>query len=534
MNSVKSKNITLSKVKHSKCVWTNGARSYNDNEKLFSYVKKSDNLFFSEIDVDDDLTTIAYCDYYGSFGIGPNFGSGRSATIESCLVKGIGRTPLSGVTESVYNSSGIYPLYEGITEVISYIILNKILPVGCIEHTALIYIGRSPFYSTSSNENVISDGYQDLALLVRHPVIRVGHFVRARNAAPQEGVEYSIYDDLERLKENIGGLNQCHSFHDVFTLFSENCANQFSFSRVNRIGHGALNHSNIAIDGKWLDLSNSTAVPDNHNGHAGYGDVPFLDEVGIVEELLKEWVYNFGKFTFQKISIDYYLDLYRSRYKEYFIKHCLEYFGLSFSDGCHLDPNVELFCAKYNVFIMNPTKVIIGVPREQYDIGKQRKYLRFIFGMALSEGNPIYKLYLDEFNSNYINKLEYRSFCMLSSIRSLKSVYLRPMLYIGNIYLYARSIVGCHDNLQRIIDETSEVGDWFLSKNIVFKNVSTELIFDGYNFKLLYNDEEVVFEDAKSLIRYMEKNSSVDFKFIGKDFKVNVIDVLSELVFIFK
>ena len=47
----------------------------------------------------------------------------------------------------------MYPLYEGITELFMYKLFVSHMPIGFIEHVALIHIGETEFFSTAALPN---------------------------------------------------------------------------------------------------------------------------------------------------------------------------------------------------------------------------------------------------------------------------------------------------------------------------------------------------------------------------------------------
>lgn len=529
---IESLNLDLKHVLGAECVWHNGEMSKDDVLDKFSFILNSENVLFENIKLDRKCSVAVDCDYYGGLGTGSNIGSGRSVVLGRHILKGVGRTPLSGETKSLYNSSGVYPLYEGITETIIQRIFKKILPINTIEHVAIIYIGKSKYYSTSHNEFSLLEGEQDLALLVRKATTRVGHYIRAYNPKPRELVKYTVKDDIARVKRNIEALEAIGP-EKVFYNFAENCAKQFAFGRVFRVAHGALTHSNISIYGEWLDLTNTTAVPDDHNGHAGFGDVLFLDEKLYIEEVLTEWIYTYNKYSNAKVDVKSYIDLYRLQYESYFSLYVHFYLGLNIQVRDVNNPISRQLSAYFKTLVDGAAKTIVGVPREQLSFDKQENFVRDVFKSAISVGTPINKLYHQCFVHNNDHFDDFRLYCIGCSIRSLKSIHLRQMLYIGRIYLYAREIVGSRDIIQERIDDVSRVGDWFLLKDVIFMNESTKLIFFGKIFILQYNHKEVSFSETESLLNYIFLNDDVDFNFAFRSYRENVINILNKISEIF-
>src|SRR5690606_11297690 len=117
---------------------------------------------------------------------------------------------------------------------------------------------------------------------------------------------------------------------------------------VNRISHGAVSASNLAFDGRWLDLSNASFSASGRNFMIGAGPTPsFYEEANSVPAILEEILYTWSKYNNKHLIshplINYYLEQLSSGYS-YYVGGVL---GLS--DGCveriaDFPPFLELAC----------------------------------------------------------------------------------------------------------------------------------------------------------------------------------------------
>ena len=113
-------------VKNPNLIWNN--KNYTSSELLKLAVVVKPNLFFQNIQSNELLITLK-AEQYGGPGVGSHGGGARCGNIEQYQLKGIGVTPVLGYTNDLYHSSGTYPLYEAITETMTHLIYDIILPI---------------------------------------------------------------------------------------------------------------------------------------------------------------------------------------------------------------------------------------------------------------------------------------------------------------------------------------------------------------------------------------------------------------------
>ncbi|HHG83463.1 MAG TPA: hypothetical protein ENJ82_01840, partial [Bacteroidetes bacterium] len=251
-------------VTSNKVIWINKEWSeYCDNQdfkdlfcKRFSYIAE-DYAFHDFMSLDTDSIKFAMTDCYGGLCVGRNAGGGRTGIVDGYQLKGIGRTYLVGQNADEMHGYGGQSFKSAIYEVINTVVFGHILPIGTINCVGLMYTGSQTSLEKdfSAGTTIPSPG----AITVREVCLRPAHFLRAPYFIPRQECVFFLPTDIERTRQANKQLNDLFS-DDKSVIrflgdFLHNCASQLAFARVFRIAHGALSPSNIAFDGKWLDMT---------------------------------------------------------------------------------------------------------------------------------------------------------------------------------------------------------------------------------------------------------------------------------------
>jgi hypothetical protein len=251
-------NFTVTKMESAEFVWShfpNDQRLASASEitSHFAYGIEG-NRYFEEISFSLNDRKNAQAEIYPG---GSNAGGSRSGNISGYHVKGLGANLLLGEVDYDWYSYGGVSLYEAALETINTVILNAVLPHGCINCYAIIKTGdRTALHPTGK---LLDDSRGKGALLVREQCLRPAHFFPLDNFVPGDGNKYLVESDRERvaslskkLLNSVGGIEQ---LNDYIVNFYTKSAAQFATAKIFRIFHGAMNYSNIAFDGRWLDVS---------------------------------------------------------------------------------------------------------------------------------------------------------------------------------------------------------------------------------------------------------------------------------------
>ena len=216
---------------------------------------------------DRKKTKIFYADRYGGFGIGLNWGSGRSASAGAFQLKGIGITPLLAANPGHGHSNGAVSLDEGIREAV-WGEVNQELPFGGNRVIAIIDKGTKT-----------TDKYGELqrdVLIVRECAIRPAHFLAAEASeaaadkwpiTEKERITYNSYLLVEALPHPVDGA-PFESTREAAGLleYTRRVARQYAAAVALKLFHGATSPSNIEFSGRFVDYGVQTAL-------SGYGHV---------------------------------------------------------------------------------------------------------------------------------------------------------------------------------------------------------------------------------------------------------------------
>lgn len=332
--------FSAAKIKESDCLWMNN----DDLERLLPkidhkhYLKDlaaivTPNPFFENVRLTDHQVVYT-AEQYGGEGVGFNGGGVRCGNVEKTFIqlKGIGVTPVVGFHENLYNSYGAYPLYEAITEVINHQIYKTILPVKPLSYLAIIHIGESPFFVTAEQCTLRQNGSTPIAIGVREKAVRVGHFIPSPYYKPHKDYIHEVMDDKERVRSANSRLNASlqnkEALFELLNQFLINTANLMGFCQINRIAHGALTASNVAIDGSWLDLTNTTFVPPGYKQITGAGNLHSYEEQYKAFEILSSFLKSFTKVSGFQLNHQKIKNVYYKALRHYKSVYLFDLFGL--------------------------------------------------------------------------------------------------------------------------------------------------------------------------------------------------------------
>jgi hypothetical protein len=200
---------------------------------------------------------------YGGGGIVRNGGGGRCGFDGRYHLKGIGPNRLVGQDSDAAHGNGCLCLATAIYESVWAEIIHLALPYGAIRTLAVLDTGL--LFEQFGQQ--ITRG-----LLVREPVVRPAHFIRA--VYFKETTNGDLSEDAQRVRSAVrqlggflpratlptSGENPDALFADGMVELARRYACQFATARAKRITHLNVSASNLSIDGAWLDLSGTRIV----------------------------------------------------------------------------------------------------------------------------------------------------------------------------------------------------------------------------------------------------------------------------------
>lgn len=301
--------VPVERMRNAKVVWINredkffpvdlGCVSDNDFCRMFAYgIRKTE--CFSEISFDSADVKIHHAERYGGSGIGTNGGGGRTTNFGDFQLKGTGRNCLVGVGTEDHHGYGGLDAPMAIAESINSVVLSKILPVGVAKVYGVIRTAEnSGTYGMDAAASETCWG----AILVRETCLRPAHFLRSPSFTPPPEYRFNLTSDVARTRsvnqEFKGLLGGNKAYIKMIGKFLYNCANQMAFARVARICHGAMSPSNIALDGRWLDIPLASFL----SGGVNYCRAnPFYSEAFLPLAVVEELLHTYSKYNDEKLD----------------------------------------------------------------------------------------------------------------------------------------------------------------------------------------------------------------------------------------
>lgn len=277
---------------------------------------------FQQFEFIDSTHRLLRAERYGGIGIGENGGGVRCGNLGEYQIKGVGQNPLVGPGRKKWHSYGGLNARDAIYETIYAHVLNHVLPLGAARVYGVIL--TTPDGAYLDYEFVRGWG----ALLVREICLRPGHFIRAAAYTPRRDVGIRIGRDAHRVRDiNRALLKHVKSRQQFVVLLGkllQNYANQFAFARLARLTHGGVCPSNLCMDGRWIDLTNTTFIGGGQN--VG-GRPPFYEEPLAVLPILKEFADTFAKYNELDLNIAPLVNYYTEQFDAYFRHYASWLFG---------------------------------------------------------------------------------------------------------------------------------------------------------------------------------------------------------------
>jgi hypothetical protein len=361
------------RIRDTKTVWINDVETPMLSQALnaaptpesfahfFSYLPKENSCFQMEnLDVNDVRTYEA--ERYGGHGVGPNGGGARVGNYGGFQIKGTGPNPLGDRTYSTWHSYGSLHLVDAAYEAIMSTVLNRLLPHGCVKTLGLIFTSSSGALHARGSELHPASG----ALLVREQSVRPAHFMRAALFSPTKPSElmpdrHRVRAVNRQLRKQFGSDNGYIKYLGTFIL---SAAQQFAFALAARITHGALTPSNICLDGRWIDLTETRFLPGGVNF---CGQTPFYQDAQIVVQIIAELAHVYGKSNGIQFNLTPLITYYQEMFDSCFAYYSLAILGLpaaAQADAAESDEG-QLVAKALRAVITNnktPLRKIVDVP----------------------------------------------------------------------------------------------------------------------------------------------------------------------------
>lgn len=511
------------------------------------YVEKSfafgvlDRNCFHDLEFDEKRTKICLADRYGGTGVGVNGGSARAGIIDSFYVKGIGPTPLLGSKEPLWHAHGGQSLIDATLEAVMSTVLNHILPIGTVACRAMIYTGATASLALGpKGELQRGPG----ALLIRDVNLRPAHFLPAEYFPSHVCDRLKIEgqgNHLERinfqLNELLGGKDGVLKF---IQKFLDRCANQFSFARIFRIFHGVVSPSNLAFDGRWLDLTNAGFVNSAINYSETPETVPFFNEIDYPLSLASNVLDSYGKFNninFDSVSIE---SFYNSRVNYYLGMHATSLLGIPSSIFAQLRHLVfyRSLAVEINRRIWNNQIAVMAGSAGDFIHDPLTTLIEGIF-LSLASGEVSILGLRDFFDSAHRScgmSIQFGIFLVTCSIRALRVALFSNFFSRRSILLHLNREVdgGNVYKIETFIECCIAISRWVYLRDYT----TSETVIDVNGIRILFNPHSAVycvsdgeevcqFNRVSDVMKWVQVRPTSAFLFAGYDFHLGLISLLS-------
>ena len=333
------------------------------NEPLLEYYKSN-----TPIEIDDDvnnwvidrfayraasrsksgMSKYMYAERYGGEGIGFNGGGARVALNGYFQAKGCGRTPLSSELTDAEHQSGVCCFNEVVKEALWGEVGNAIFPNGAVRTLAIIS------YMNTENGSLSF-------ISVRENALRPAHFIRAVYCKLSSVTEHNM-QDIIRTIDNVSEMTSEINIKILFKKYFKQWAQQIAFMQANRIMHGAITCSNLALDGRMIDFGTMTTLGKHCAVITAYKQYEFWREPEIVKSIIFKLLNSINRYNSTKFHLDvnyyagYYLKVFYL-YHEYFILRLFNVHFISGDKRRELYNNIVYFLRKFE------SEPFFGVPR---------------------------------------------------------------------------------------------------------------------------------------------------------------------------
>lgn len=316
------------------------------------------------------------------------------------------------------------------------------------------------------------------------------------------------------------------------TNFLKRSASQFAFANIMRIAHHTLTPSNIAVDGRWLDLTSASFLNNADNYVIGT-NACFQNEHKVILSILHEWVATFSKFNRLKMNSVAFVRYYEEVYRQEFHFHAYYFLGLPQNT---LNSSDESSCADTVIEDINrlinavrPSVDNLPVELEKHD--RVLLYLQELYAPSFVASNSLvskmvfdaFQVFLDlsykRYNSKEVSKI---GFILSSALLSIKRMFVSSYYYRGRIkpILDRKMLSSDLAGIRNFICDSEKFNAWAFGgisqhKLTLFESEAVRLQFDLKECKFLLSDlncfKTVIHDSAEQALEilYTMLNGSV-------------------------
>lgn len=488
-----------------------------------------DSPCFETIDFHSEKTLYGKAERYGGYGIARNGGGVRCANIGQVQLKGIGANCLVGKDVLEGYCSGTLNIIDGVMEIIFSQLLNHVFPIGAVKTLGLI--ATAPNLASYKNQGTekFSKGVTCWgSILLREPCVRPAHFLPAmfyKIATPYKGKLASDFIRTRRVNIAVKNtFNDDKKFLAIIGRFIQSCANQFAFAKIARFSHGAVTASNLALDGRWLDMPIASFLPGNKNFRLSANQLPFFSEHQIVDPTLIELIYNYCKYNNIQINSDLLLSLYHKCYSQYFHKHCHWLLGIpaEFWPKAGQMPLADECRHLLQSLILNDDTLVWSSPIDEDKQDVVINFIKHIHSSGYDLNAPqadaivsiIHAIYLAH-RTSITSELSFKVGC---AIRSLRRAYFSSFFYNGRLRILLESMIDTTDTsiFTNLINCCDQIAQWVFNDDgehiYLFKSPKITIWWSASQSRFFgkdYNAQHYTIDEITDFLQATDSNKFV-------------------------
>ncbi len=540
----------LTKALNSELIWldenyledTNSTINKRNFIEHFSYVVDG-NEHFNELCMVKNDQLYADAEIYRA---GFNAGGARVGNFNGYQVKGIGKNQLASTHADTWHSYGGNALSDGVLEVVYSNLLQKILPIGIVKCIGLILTGEKNAFSHEVPGVLLQSRG---CLLVRETCIRPAHFFLINKFKSSLDKKFKIKEPKRHKQitnDLVFALGGEQNYSKYLALFIDNCAQQFAYAKLNRIYHGAMTSSNIALNGQWLDLTRVSLGGAGRNmGSENNADIlPFYTEHVAPLNFLCILINSANKYAGTSINKHEFAEIYSTKLEYYIMIYSAQLIGAYSTDSAsqlhpeNLENLPELKSLFWDSILSDNTDNNGELEECLRDNDPLIKILEsgFLFGSE-NEG----KLFLTVLRSAYkVNDVScsFLSFVKICCIKSLKKAYFSQVFFrprvIKCIEANLQNNFALKDNIDNYECLTNWLYDETLQNQVLYSNKSVTISYCSLkeHFLLSYNNKTTIFVDISNLLIQLQTLNKYEFIVNDFDFLPWLVKILKALVYI--
>lgn len=387
-----------------------------------------------------------YAEAYGGEGGAANGGGARAGNLRGLQLKGIGPNMFVGAGTDKRHGYGAFYLEHAIVDAIYSQLVDRLLPSGSVRVYGVMDSGLTIHYS-DPEKNYYHSGAG--GILLREECLRLGHFLPAQEFLPRPH-QRRVMADPQRMRRVMRQLMASgrgdSAIENLLLSYLGNSAKQLAWARASRLTHGALTPSNTSIDGRWLDLSQTSTLPLGVNQRITPQRLTFLQESFAPPDFVWEVLHFYNKYNLRSVTLGGAMRHYDLSWQQAYKEALLTQTGLQYSRTASAAAAMIWCTALSKRINSNPLPFTDAVDEQQQDDGFTELMLDAYAGLAKAQPDPEQQalgilIEADwrqaQARGSLLTLMQYQRCCLLRAWR--RSAF-SPLFWRSRVYLAVNDI----------------------------------------------------------------------------------------------